>query len=444
MGALSPLPSPLRLGDRAGAFLGVIGEASMRLRGVVIWVVALSLAIAPALLGLLRGQFDLGSSSSEIVSSLAFLLVGPIYAITSAVIVSRQPTNPVGWMLMLVSAGMTVGLLSDILAPEQPPSHLGPGLLLLLGLASVSWVFFIFPIFHLVLTFPDGRLLSPVWRVFVSLEILMVGFMLFAAAFTERVGPPDESWTVANPVGFLPASVFGPAFFFWWNGGLLVLTVACVVSIVLRYARSSGVVRQQIKWLLFAVAVFAVVYGGAAVVAEPEVSGLLGALLPIAVMGIGLAIAIAVLRYRLFEIDRIISRTVTYTIVVALLASTVAAISAVVGAQFQQPVVVAATTLGVAALFNPLRRRVQVVVDRRFNRSRYDGERVMGEFSSSLRDRVDPDGLVDGWVHVVSDTMQPAALGVWVRTQGSQIGGSPSRPRNGPVPAMGHNRWGKE
>jgi hypothetical protein len=122
--------------------------------------------------------------------------------------------------------------------------------------------------------------------------------------------------------------------------------------------------------------------------------------------------------YRLDEIDRIVSRTVSYALVVGVLGlvffGVVTALTAWLSAE--SDLVVAGSTLAVAALFNPVRRRVQAWVDRRFNRSRYDAERVMDGFASSLRDRVDPEGVVDGWVGVVSDTMQPRSVAVWVRS----------------------------
>jgi hypothetical protein len=137
----------------------------------------------------------------------------------------------------------------------------------------------------------------------------------------------------------------------------------------------------------------------------------------VAVVGFPVAVGVAVLRYRLYEIDRIISRTVSYALVVGLLGLVLFGLVAGLGAWLgrENQLVVAVSTLAVAALFNPVRRRVQGWVDRRFNRSRYDAERVMSEFVGSLRDRTDPDGVVEGWVGVVSETMQPTSVGVWVR-----------------------------
>lgn len=141
--------------------------------------------------------------------------------------------------------------------------------------------------------------------------------------------------------------------------------------------------------------------------------GLGGVTLPI-------AIVLAISRYRLYEIDRIVSRTLAYLLVVAVLVilfalGVVAIPNLVIGTGSAPPLVVAASTLAVAALFNPIRRRALRWVDRRFNRSRYDAARVMSAFGETLRHQVDSNGLVEGWVSVVSDTMQPSSVGVWVR-----------------------------
>jgi hypothetical protein len=150
-----------------------------------------------------------------------------------------------------------------------------------------------------------------------------------------------------------------------------------------------------------------------------------GSVLSIALLGLGgvtlpIAIVLSIIRYRLYEIDRIVSRTLAYLLVVVVLGSlfalgVVAIPNLVIGTGSAPPLVVAGSTLAVAALFNPMRRRALRWVDRRFNRSRYDAERVMSEFAQTLRDQVGSNGLVDGWVGVVSETMQPSGIGVWVR-----------------------------
>jgi hypothetical protein len=383
---------------------------------IVAWMLAGSVVLVPISIALGMGAPELGESGADLVAMLSFLLVGPLYAITGALIVSRQGRNSVGWLLMAVAVGLSLGILSDVLVPAEAPVATSPLVILLLGLSSVSWVFFMFPIFHLLLVFPTGRVLSPRWRPLVALEGVMVGWMLFSAIFAERITAIDERWSVQNPIGFIPDAAFGPVFGVLWSAGLLALTLGGLLSIVLRFGRSRGVERLQLKWFLYAVSLFAIGYGGAAVWPGAQDSAAFGMLVPVAMMGLGLAIAVALLRYRLFEIDRIVSRTVSYAVIVGLLAGGVALVATVVGTRFDQPVVVAATTLCVAAAFNPLRRRVQVVVDRRFNRSRYDAENLMSEFVESLRGRVDPVEVVDGWLGVVSTTMQPVSLSVWLRS----------------------------
>lgn len=367
--------------------------------------------VVPLLLALASQGTDQGSDTFGV---LAASLVGPVYALTAALIIWRLPSNSVAWMMMAVAVGIAIAACADLLTPSAPPEDPSQGLLLVIGLGSASWVFFIFPILHILLTFPTGRVLSTRWRPFVGLEVVMVSYMLALGAFAEIVVPSDESWSVQNPIGFLP--VPGPSFWSIWQIGLLILTVGGLASVVIRFVRSRGIGRQQMKVLVFAVGFFAVVYGTAAVLPLEGDTSLLDFLLPVAMVGIGIAIAIALLRYRLYEIDRVVSRTVSYALVVTLLVGAVALVATLVGTRFESPVVVAATTLVVAAVFNPLRHRVQNVVDRRFNRSRYDVERVMDEFAGTLRDRVDVEGVLDGWVDVVSVSMQPSSIGVWVRT----------------------------
>jgi hypothetical protein len=171
--------------------------------------------------------------------------------------------------------------------------------------------------------------------------------------------------------------------------------------------------REQLRWLVppFIALMIGVVgeFGGG------QGGWVANVFLPLGLFLVPVAMGIAITRYRLYEIDRIISRTVTYAVVAGVLAGAVAGVAAMVGTRFDSPPVVAATTLGVAAVFNPLRRRVQRVVDRRFNRSRYDAERVMDDFAATLRDMTGAEEVVAGWMASVETTMNPSAVGVWVR-----------------------------
>jgi hypothetical protein len=176
--------------------------------------------------------------------------------------------------------------------------------------------------------------------------------------------------------------------------------------------------RQQLKWPLYAVALFGITYGGTAITQGGAESGsLLDVLFALSLAAIPISIAVAVLRFRLYDLDRLVSRTVAYAVVAALLIAVYGLIVLGLGSFLGQdnPLAVAGATLGAAALFNPVRTRVRGWMDRRFNRSRYDVEQVIGRFVVTLRDQVDPEGLIDGWVGVATETMQPSAVGAWVR-----------------------------
>jgi hypothetical protein len=185
---------------------------------------------------------------------------------------------------------------------------------------------------------------------------------------------------------------------------------------VVRWVRSHGIERQQMKAVVLAFSLFAI---GMAIEFGVQQDHPVGSVLLIAGgLLIPVSIGVAIVRYRLYDIDRLVSRTVTYALVAGLLAVIFAAGVVWIPSALRlgdSQLLVAGSTLAVAALFNPLRKRIRSLVDRRFNRSRYDAERVMDEFADSLRDRVDPDGVVEGWVGVVNGTMQPSTVGVWVR-----------------------------
>lgn len=193
----------------------------------------------------------------------------------------------------------------------------------------------------------------------------------------------------------------------------LVMT-ASSVRIIYEYRRAVGQTRQQLKWLAWIL-----LLGGMLLVASAtglpylrDANQIAGIVL---FVGGPIAIGFAVTRYRLYEIDRIISRTVTYALLVGVLAAAVVVVATLVGTRFDSPLIVAGTTLGVAAVFNPLRARIQKVVDRRFNRAKYDHERVVEQFTATLQHGSDLEDLRSGLVGVVSDTMQPRHMRFWMR-----------------------------
>jgi hypothetical protein len=258
------------------------------------------------------------------------------------------------------------------------------------------------------LWFPTGRPISPSWRwPGVAAVLGVVGIIGGWAVIVYLEGGDAYEIDACISVGTC-ANIIGLVL-------VLLGVVGAVVSLVIRWIRSRGVERLQMKWLVLAFFVFLI--GVLAEFGGFQNSVVANFFLSTGLFLIPATIAIAVLRYRLYEIDRILSRTVTYAIVIILLGAVylagLAALTSLLSPE--SPVAVAGSTLAAAALFNPLRRRIQGWVDRRFNRSRYDTEKVMELFTESLRDRVDGDELVSGWVGVVSETMQPVVAGVWVR-----------------------------
>ena len=286
------------------------------------------------------------------------------------------------------------------------------------------WLSFFFLVGLLVFWFPTGRPLSPRWR-----WVGWMGFVAEALALTYVVsdqicvetldGGACRTW-VDNPIGIpgVPNPEFGEL-----SGITLALgsgfVLLALVSLVVRYVRARGVERLQVKWFAFAmvlvVAVQVTEEAIASTVGIPEVVG--SYVFGLAVLTLPVSVSASVLRYRLYEIDRIVSRTVSYAVVVGVLATVffggVTWLTSLLPDQSE--LAVAATTLAVAALFAPVRRWVQNRVDHRFNRSRYDTQRVMDGFAGSLRNQVHADEVVEGWAAVVSRTMQPASVAVWLR-----------------------------
>ena len=259
---------------------------------------------------------------------------------------------------------------------------------------------------------PDGRLRSRRWRPvaatsMVAAVLVVVGGGLAPAQLEDL--PIANPFGLAGPAGAVAGLLAGAGYLLWV--ATMVASLACVV---VRFRSSRGVERQQLRWVAAgAAAAVAGLLGGAAVPQGTVLSGVLYA----SVLFIPLAVAVAVLRYRLWDLDRLVSRTVTYALVTALLVVPylliVPAAGRLVGGSGS--LAVAAATLAAAAVFQPLRRRVQDLVDRRFNRRRYDAARTLDAFAVQLRDQVDLDALRAELLAVVDQTMQPVGASLWLR-----------------------------
>jgi hypothetical protein len=363
-------------------------------------------------LGLSVVQLTLGDRplADDLLALVGFL----IYAAIGGLIVIRRDGHPTGWLLLLI--GLAV-MFADGLAglPFVSP-------LLADWVASWGWSL-VFSLFAaLTLTFPSGHVPagSGRWARAGRAAMWALPILLIATAVTETLGGAESSTETANPIGFLPEWVGYAALL-----GIVAILLGGAVSLVIKRRRAVGVERAQFTWVVFALVLFTTtvavtflyIFISIGVGAGDPGNAAWG---PVYVMMVlfPLSFGVAVLRYRLFEIDRIVSRTVSYALVVGFLAGAFLGVVALMSSLLpdeSSDLAVAGSTLVVAALFNPLRKRVQVWVDRRFNRQRYDAQRVMDGFAVSLRDRVDPEDVMTGWVEVVSSTMQPDSIGMWVR-----------------------------
>ena len=360
-----------------------------------------------------------GAATSQALTLVAFLLSG-------AIIVARQPRNVVGWLLMVPGLGLPLTAITSawLVSLDPPPTHVDPGLWLILWATTWSWLLLIFPVFGLLQAFPDGRLPSARWRWLVGLEVAMVvAFAGPLSALTDEMGVllNDETvWTVPNPIGILDSeAVWSSWFDTIWSLGLLVVTVASVLAVVTRFRRGTAEERQQIKWPVLAITFFGVVYGTSSLTAG-DTTEIWNILFLVAITAIPVAVAIAVLKYHLYAIDRIISRTIGWTLasgfLVIVFAVTILATQAALSSFTQgQTIAVAASTLIVFALFQPVRRRIQGAVDRRFDRARFDADLTIRGFSTRLRDDVDLD-VVRGEITRTADAaVRPTAAAIWLR-----------------------------
>jgi hypothetical protein len=267
----------------------------------------------------------------------------------------------------------------------------------------------------LILVFPTGRPYGW-WRVFLLAPIAGTASALIGALIIW--GQPISTLTNQEMLSAIEGYQFIDAGFIIG----FMSAIPATISVIARYRKAGEVERHQIKWLLAATSLFALAYISGAV--TDDSNDLSWWVVSFALAAIPISILFAVLRYHLYEIDRILSRTVSYLIVLGFLAGVYLAGLSVLSSLFSESSLsVAASTLAAAALFTPVRRRVQAWVERRFNRSRYDAEQVIDGFSGSLRRDLDPDTLVRGWVNVVSETMQPETVSVWVRNDSGTFEG---------------------
>jgi hypothetical protein len=360
-----------------------------------------------------------------------FLIAGLSFPIVGALIASRQPRNAIGWVLLGLGAAMglsaALGIYAYYALTARPGSLPGPGFAL--ALDAPMWV----PVIglsgtFLILLFPDGRLPSARWKpwaYFCALAlILCYSLLLILPADFAEAGYPD----IRNPLGIDALEPFVGAVV-----SILALIpiaiVGCAVGLIRRFRRSRGRARVQLKWLAAAAGVVAITYLTLMALSLPsaitgnEAPGWVEALSQIGIfafMLIPVAVGVAILRHRLYDIDIIINRTLVYGVLTAILSAAYFVVVTTLQGLLrplagQSEFAVAGSTLVVAAIFGPARGRIQAFVDRRFYRSKFDAEAILENFSARLRQEVDLETLTADLLAVLEQTMRPATSSLWLR-----------------------------
>src|SRR5919199_2781959 len=362
-------------------------------------------------------------------------LAAIVFSIVGAVIAPRTPPhNPIGWLFCVVGLLFAVTHFSAeyaIYTLLAAPGSLLPGGEAAAWLASWLWIPQLGSVVFVVLLFPDSRLLSRGWRWFAWLSVLLVLMGAVLAALSP--GPISVGLgPIHNPLGVESL----PSFIKVVERVVNTLLFVAVISLFVRLRHARELERQQIKWFVYATAL--AICGG--IVTYP-VSEAIGSVwlkwigfVPflVGVMAIPISMGIAILRYRLYEIDTLINRTLVYALLTAALVAVYFGAIVLLQRLFvvltgeKSTLAVVASTLLIAALFNPLRRRIQSFIDRRFYRRKYDARRTLEGFSAKLRDETDLKALNDELVNVVRETMQPAHVSLWVRPETSSKGEQPA------------------
>ena len=361
----------------------------------------------------------------EPAGSLVLLVGFTAFMVVGALIVAHRPSNAIGWIFtaigLLAATGLPAGEYTTYVYWTRSGS-LPAAILVAWAMLGGAW--YLTMALALVFTpllFPTGRLLSPRWRPVAWLAgAATAAFTVLATLQPNLARAPGR--VIANPIGVaavgnLEESRVGVALLSLMG----VLMLVGFGALVVRFRRSRGDERQQLKWITYAGGLLPL-----AVLAYllPEVVGTVVFAVPLVFLPV--AVGIAILRYRLYDIDRLINRTLVYGLLTALLAGVYAAVVLVLGQVFggvgEDPPswAVAGATLAVAALFQPARRRIQAVVDRRFNRRKYDAANMVEAFSAHLRNEVDLDALSAELLALVNQTMQPTTASLWLRPSASR------------------------
>jgi hypothetical protein len=408
------------------------------------WSLALvSLVLCVAAIGLYLATRSLHPPSSWGTGGdsavLIFVVPYLTFPLVGALIASNRPKNPIGWICLAVGIFWMLANLSSgygmyglrVASPGSVPFPAAIG-----SVGEWMWAPAVGLGICLILLFPDGRLPSRRWRPLAWLSGAAI--FLVSAGFALSPGPMEGLLGIRNPFGLEEYPWIADA-----AQGVILLLFLCILasaaSLVLRFLRSGGEEREQIKWLAFAASILGLVGFSSFVIPGiivPDATGganrlwenLLEDAVTLSFAGVPVAVGVAVLKYRLYDIEVVINRTLVYGTLTATLVALYFGGIVVLQRVFvfltgqKSTLAVVASTLLIAALFTPLRRRIQSFIDRRFYRSKYDARKTLEAFSAKLRDETDLDALSNDLVGVVRETMQPAHVSLWLRPDTSSKG----------------------
>jgi hypothetical protein len=353
-------------------------------------------------------------------------LLGVAFGVVGALILSRQARNRIGWLLMVIAVPIAVGQALQVHLAQAVNGAAAPTFLtyLLVWLSGWTWWLLIGPLLLILLLFPTGQWLSPRWRWVAGLIALLFLTFIGETTLSPKWQDTNSGVVFSNPLGVnvLPADFTFEIIAAPWFMTLVSTAGLCVLSVLIRYRRSGVVEREQLKWFLSACAFFIAAYAVAGFLSfgkdQPNWAGVL---LNLAFLLLPVSIGIAILRYRLYDIDIIIRKTLVYSVLTALLALIYFG-GVVLGQQLTRSitgessdVAIVVSTLVIAALFFPLRRRVQSTIDRRFYRRKYDAAKTLATFGVTARDEVELEQLTAELLNVVNETMQPASVSMWLK-----------------------------
>jgi len=384
-----------------------------------LWLLAMVLVALSVLLGVRNAA----TLAAFVADTLVIVPMVVSFATVGALIAARHPGNPIGWLFASFATITGLVLLAQRYATyalvTAPGSVPGGDWAARLGAWSLGLTIGIPALIFLL--FPDGHLLSPRWRPLAWL-IVATGMLGVALAALSNLAVADFSPFATSPIQLLHGGAIRAVYDVNQAVGAAVL-LGSALCLVVRLRRARGEQRQQLKWVAYTATVGFAAFGIVALVGWPEPV----VVATVAFPAIAVAAAIAIFKYHLYEIDRLISRTLVYAILTLVLGLGYAGVVLVLGQLFggvtRHPPswAVAGATLAVAAAFQPARRRIQQAVDRRFNRRRYNTAKTIEVFSVRLRDHIDLDALSTELLAVVDQTMEPTQVSLWFRpsTQGS-------------------------